>query len=42
MCKFCGRSKGGVVCGYCGWTPRGFQFIEAKPILKVKNGVVCE
>ena len=21
MCKFCGRQRGGVVCGYCGWTP---------------------
>ena len=21
MCEFCGRLKGGLVCGYCGWVP---------------------
>lgn len=21
MCPFCGRRKGGLVCGYCGWVP---------------------
>lgn len=21
MCPLCGRQKGGVVCGYCGWYP---------------------
>ncbi|WP_087547451.1 hypothetical protein [Acinetobacter sp. WCHA39] len=27
MCPLCGRSKGGLVCGYCGWVQSCNEFI---------------
>lgn len=26
MCPLCGRSKGGLVCGYCGWVPEDNKY----------------
>ncbi|CAP01109.1 hypothetical protein ABSDF1770 [Acinetobacter baumannii SDF] len=34
MCPFCGRSKGGLVCGYCGWVSKDKKF----RFVVVKNG----